>query len=112
MKKQQSILRKGILHEKWNDYTADEINLIKYEQCVGCKYCSGLSEKCKAYVSNLTCNYLVLTGKRRVTRPEICDKKVELSEEIVAFRKSRLNPIIRPTRERIPGNVKRPRCDA
>lgn len=56
-----------MLHKRWNDYTEDEIKKIDNERCKKCKYKSFLTGN-----DIIVCNYLVITGKRRETRPEDC----------------------------------------
>ena len=57
-----------MLHERWNDYTEDEIRKIYNEKCKNCKY--------KSFLFGI-CNYLGITGKRRETRPEDCMHHLE-----------------------------------
>ena len=61
-----------MLHKRWNDYTEDEIRKIDNERCKNCKYKSFLTGN-----DIIVCNYFVITGKRRETRPEDCNHYLE-----------------------------------
>lgn len=61
-----------MLHKRWNDYTEEEIRKIDNERCKNCKYKSFLTGN-----DIIVCNYLVITGKRRETRPEDCNHYLE-----------------------------------
>ena len=68
-------LRGGIskmLHKRWKDYTEEEIRKIDNERCKNFKYKSFLTGN-----DIIVCNYLVITGKRRETRPEDCNHYLE-----------------------------------
>lgn len=61
-----------MLHENWSEYDAKEIEQAKNEKCIKCKYRVMLGgNACKGY---FICDYMNITGKRRVVRPEDCEK--------------------------------------
>lgn len=71
-----------ILHERWMEYTEEEVNAIKRDHCLKhrCPYMLrlGLSEGSDRTArdilpSNKYCDYLELTHSMRETRPELCD---------------------------------------
>ena len=59
------------LHERWRDYTAEEISAIKKEKCIQCGYAGRLSVGVES-LSGLYCDYLSRTGESRDVRPECC----------------------------------------
>lgn len=62
-----------MLHENWKDYTKEEINEIVNTKCKYCKYKCGSLQA----ITNIFCDYLSITGKRRETRPEDCQHYLE-----------------------------------
>lgn len=63
------------LHEKWKDYTAEEIVNIQKEQCHDCKYFKQWIHT-KGYVNSGYCDYISCTGESRKCSPDGCTKKV------------------------------------
>lgn len=65
-----------MLHRKWITYTEDEIREIKQTKCVKCPYASVREGRDASKVANwnsLTCDYILITHKRRGVRPEDCE---------------------------------------
>lgn len=65
------------LHEKWSQYTAEEIRKIKVTKCIKCIHLGardGASREAAKDASMFTCSYLLNTGHRRPWRPEDCPK--------------------------------------
>lgn len=59
-------------HEKWEDYTEEEINSTKQKKCKNCKYATLGSRQKADSVLWYTCDYYITTGYRRIIRPEDC----------------------------------------
>ena len=63
------------LHEKWSEYTRDEINEIKRDVCAkhNCPYLGRISTLAmNKQFSNMCCNYIELAGHSRGCFPEDC----------------------------------------
>lgn len=69
------------LHEKWKDYTAEEVFNIQKEQCTDCKYFKQWIHT-KGY-----CDYISCTGESRKCSPDGCTKKVVGSSNETVRRK-------------------------
>lgn len=53
------------LHERWKDYTDEEIAIIHELYCNKCKYRG-------TFAKRRSCDYMVITGERNSCRPEVC----------------------------------------
>lgn len=60
----------ALLHERWKEYTVKEIEKIKNKHCRKCPYSGTVGSK---NTDNNICDYLLVTGKRRGCRPEVCE---------------------------------------
>lgn len=81
------------LHERWYEYTNNEIIKIKKEKCSKCRYSKRFGALSngkdteeqrgnKANMpGNLYCDYLMMTGHKRGVRPENCDHYKEGNDE-------------------------------
>lgn len=75
--------KKKPLHERWRDYTEEEINDIKRNVCIAheCPYFSALfdgqgtsKEDIARTPGGRYCDYICLTGKPRGCMPDQCTK--------------------------------------
>lgn len=58
----------------WSEMTEEQIDRIRRKRCVKCKYSAGENERTKKrWLRKTTCDYILLTGKRRGVRPDECE---------------------------------------
>lgn len=70
-----------ILHENWSDYPEKEIKAIKTEKCTGCVYLKHFQTSYDTITADrMYCGFSEVTGKPRLTRLEVCDKKSETKQ--------------------------------
>lgn len=66
------------IEKPWGRLTLGEINNIKRKYCVNCGYAGryGVADSDKN-ISQMTCDYILITGHRRGCRPDACDKFIQ-----------------------------------
>ena len=97
--------KKKPLHNNFRDYTKEEVDRIKKEVCFAhkCPYISKLPTTYRNGIkqSSLTstCDYFLVTGKRRGCMPDLCkhyEDKID-KKEIAATRKRTTQHFIYPS---------------
>lgn len=66
-----------VLHERWADYSMEEVNKIKREHCIGCRYLVGptVGDKnggTKVFCPAATCHFIIIENRMREYSPEVC----------------------------------------
>ncbi len=82
-----------MLHEKWSDYTRQEIKSVKVKKCSKCPY-KGHAQHFhhssqEDAIGLLICDYISITGKRRGCRPEDCKHYKDDPAMVKAIKKKR-----------------------
>lgn len=58
----------------WREVSETEIDRIRRSKCIHCKHSSGLDAETKSrWLRKTTCDYILITKKRRGVRPELCE---------------------------------------
>ena len=58
------------MRKPWREVTEEEIRRVTLRKCAKCRYHGGHATT--TGTSNVTCDYILLTGHRRGVRPEDC----------------------------------------